>query len=299
MSAQFAATGTVAAPDQLRARLDQARAGRLAQAARLILDHAFAVIEELDPTEEELDGFVQFLTDVGYATDARRQEWVLLADIFGLSAHLCDREGQVGHGQAGDGGGATPMVLRGPFYRTDAPRMAPGANLSRDGLGQPLSVALRVTDGAGAPVAGAEIEVWHANGAGRYENQDPDNQPEHNLRGRFVSDADGRVTFHTVRPAGYRLPDDGPVGRLAVALGLSLDRPAHIHFAVAAAGFRRLVTAVFDGSDPAIGRDALYSVKPSLIGALTPTAFGHHLDVGLVLAGLDAPRATVSPKQEG
>jgi hydroxyquinol 1,2-dioxygenase len=116
------------------------------------------------------------------------------------------------------------------------------------------------------PLGGAEVEVWHANAAGRYENQDPDNQPEHNLRGRFLTDAEGRFQFHTIRPGGYSLPDDGPVGRLARRLGLSLDRPAHIHFAVSAPAHRRLVTAIFDGADPAITRDALFAVKPALIG---------------------------------
>ena len=54
------------------------------EAVPLILDHAVDIAPLAPPGE--LDALVQFFTDVGYATDARRQEWVLLADVFGLSA---------------------------------------------------------------------------------------------------------------------------------------------------------------------------------------------------------------------
>lgn len=261
---------------------------RLALAVGRILDQARALIDELDPSDDEFVALLDFLTDVGEATDARRQEWVLLADVLGLSSLMADRTTSTEPG-------ATPGVLRGPFYRPDAPWLESGANLSRDGRGVPVAVALAVRDCTGAPVTGAIVDVWQANGAGRYENQDPDNQPEHNLRGRFHTDAEGRLSFRTIRPGGYRLPDDGPVGRLAARLGLSLDRPAHIQFAVTAPGYRHLVTAVFDGEDPAIGRDALRSVRPDLIGTFRPGPFGLRLDVDLVLTR----NTTMNPDPRG
>lgn len=262
---------------ELRRRLANAPPGRLGDAVRLIVDHAFQIIATLRPSPAELDALVHFLTDVGYATDARRQEWVLLADVFGLSDRvICDNRP-----------GITSSTLAGPFYRADAPDLPLGANLSRTDQGTPLFVSGRVSDLAGQPISGARVEVWHANAAGRYENQDPDNQPEHNLRGRFEADAEGAFHFRTIRPGGYALPDDGPVGQLARRLGLSLDRPAHIHFAVSAPGYRRLVTAIFDGSDPAIGRDALFAVRPDLIGTLHPEGPAFALDVALVLDRAD------------
>jgi protocatechuate 3,4-dioxygenase beta subunit len=272
-----------------RQRLAAAAPGRLGDAVRTILDHAYDVVARLQPTAEELDALVQFLTDVGYATDARRQEWVLLADVFGLTDAVMCRG-------AGSDGRATPTTLPGPFYRTDAQSLDLGANLCRDGDGMPLAVNGSVTGPAGEPLVAAEVEVWHANAKGRYENQDPDNQPEHNLRGRFVTDARGRFHFRSIRPAGYSLPDDGPVGQLARRIGLSLDRPAHLHFAVTAPGYRRLVTSIFDGSDPAIGRDALFAVKPGLIGDFRPERTGVSLSVALVLDRDDIPQRG---KQEG
>lgn len=262
---------------ELRRRLSASAPDRLGEAVRLIMDHAFQVLATLRPSPEELDALVQFLTDVGYATDARRQEWVLLTDVFGLT------DGVFAGNQPEATG--TPSTLPGPFYRPDAPDLPLGADLCRNGDGVPLTVRGQVTGPDRQPLPGARIEVWHANAEGRYENQDPDNQPEHNLRGRFAADADGRFHFRTIRPGGYALPDDGPVGQLARRLGLSLDRPAHIHFAVTAPGHRRLITAIFDGSDPAITRDALFAVKPALIGT-----FDRSLTVTLVLDRDDPPQ---------
>jgi hydroxyquinol 1,2-dioxygenase len=257
---------------ELRSRLAATAPDRLAEAVRQIMDHAFQVLAALRPSPDELDAFVQFLTDVGYATNARRQEWVLLADVFGLTDGVFS-------GDRRDPPGVTPSTLPGPFYRTDAPYLALGADLCRDGAGEPIAVTGQVTDTDSQPIANALVEVWHANSEGRYENQDPDNQPEHNLRGRFIADAQGRFHFRTIRPGGYALPDDGPVGQLARRLGLSLDRPAHIHFAISARGHRHLVTAIFDRADPAISRDAIFAVKPALIADFGPSP----LNVTLVL----------------
>jgi protocatechuate 3,4-dioxygenase beta subunit len=273
MDGQGAGSGIRGVAEELRQRLAAAPPDRLGDAVRLIADHAFQIVDRLRPSPAELDALVQFLTDVGYATHERRQEWVLLADMFGLSEGVSRR----------DRPGTTPGVLAGPFYRADAPQLPLGADLCRDGDGQPLLVEGRVMSLDGAALGGAVVEVWHANARGRYENQDPDSQPEHNLRGRFVTDSEGAFRFRTIRPGGYALPDDGPVGQLARRLGLSLDRPAHIHFAVSAPGHRRLVTAIFDGSDPAIGRDPLFAVKPDLIGTFRPEGDAFALTVRLVL----------------
>lgn len=268
---------------ELRRRLAAGPADRLGEAVRLIMEHAFQVIAALRPSPDELDAFVQFLTDIGYATDARRQEWVLLADVFGLTDGVFSAD-------RADRPDVTPSTLLGPFYRPDAPRLTLGADLCRNGAGSAMAVLGRVMDAKQKPIPGAVIEVWHANGLGRYENQDPDNQPEHNLRGCFTADGEGRFHFRTIRPGGYALPDDGPVGQLARRLGMSLDRPAHIHFAVAAPGYRRLVTAIFDRADPAISRDALFAVKPALIADFGPAS----LTVTLVLDRDDAPQPNLS-----
>jgi hydroxyquinol 1,2-dioxygenase len=273
-------SGAIAA--EFAARLGRAAPSRLGDVMGRLVGDLLALTAELRITPEEMRAGLGFLAELGHYADARRQEWVLLADALGLSSLVED----LAHPRPQ---GATPNTLAGPFYRADAPDLALGADLSRDGLGTPLAVRGRVVDLAGTGLGGAVVEVWQANGAGKYENQEPDRQPEHNLRGRFRADAQGRFAFRSVMPKGYALPADGPAGRLLAALGLSLERPAHLHFRVAAAGHERLTTHIFDRADPAIGGDAIFGVKPELLADFRPADTGgdaRALDLKLVLCPL-------------
>jgi hydroxyquinol 1,2-dioxygenase len=266
--------------DELSLRLAAAETERLGLSLLAIVRRIHDLVVELKPSPSEMRHVVEFLTEVGHASDDRRQEWVLLADVIGVSTRVEELH-------ADCPSGATPMTLAGPFYRADVPEMPPGSNLSRDAMGEAMEVSLRVTDLQGAPVSDALVDVWQANAHGRYENQDPDLQPEFNLRGRMRADAQGRLIFRTIKPRGYFLPEDGPVGRLVNRLGLRLERPAHVHFKVTAPGFRTLVTHVFDRDDPAIGRDALFGVRPELLAEFRSLPPGgpakHALDLTLVL----------------
>lgn len=255
---------------------------RLSESFLSIVTGIHDLVAHLKPSGKELQAMIDFLTEVGHSANARRQEWVLLADVIGVSTHVEDLN-------AARPEGFTPNTLLGPFYRDDVSEVALGANLSRDGIGEGLLVQLQLTDAAGHPVADAVVDVWQANSLGRYENQDPDLQPEFNLRGRLRSDVQGRVHFQSVKPRGYALPNDGPVGQLLSKLGLRLERPAHLHFRVSAPGFQVLTTHVFDRLDPAIGHDALFGVKPQLLADFRPVApdgngVKHALDVKFVLA---------------
>ncbi|SFD53254.1 dioxygenase family protein [Roseivivax sediminis] len=239
------------------------------------------IIADIRLSGDELLAIVAFLTEVGHHVDRRRQEWVLLADLLGVSTLVHDLSNA-------RPAGATPNTIPGPFYREDVPEMLAGSNISRDGKGEPLEVSGRIQALGGRPVAGAGVEVWHANDQGVYENQDPHLQPEFNLRGRFRTDAQGRFRFLTVKPAGYALPSDGPAGRLMIALGLPPVRPAHLHFRVCRKGYETLTTHVFDRADPAVDRDAVFGVKPELLAefrALPPRGGRpcHALDLEFVL----------------
>ncbi|MQT15601.1 dioxygenase family protein [Segnochrobactrum spirostomi] len=251
--------------EEFARRLTAMGPSRLEMAARATVDGLHALIAELRPTGDEFRSAIDFLTEVGHYADARRQEWVLFADVLGVSSLIEDQNNA-------RPAGATPNTLAGPFYRSDVPDLPLGASISRDQKGEPLAVDGRVRALDGTPAAGVLIEVWQANAEGIYENQEPDRQPEFNLRGRFRSDAQGRFHFLSVRPKGYTLPSDGPVGRLMSALGLGLERPAHIHFRISGEGFETLTTHIFDRSDPAIGRDAIFGVKPELIADFRPTS---------------------------
>lgn len=272
--------------DALTSRVNSAGKSRNSAIFLTIVDRLHDLVADLRPSADDLRTLIDFLTEVGHAADARRQEWVLLADVIGVSTLIEDIN-------AVRPRNATPNTLAGPFYRADAPEVANGASLSRDGRGHVLAVSGRVIDLSGVAVSGAVIEVWQANSEGRYENQEPDQQPEFNLRGKLASTSDGRFHYKTVRPGGYALPCDGPVGRMMASLGLRLERPAHLHFRITAPGFDTLTTHVFDRADPAIGHDAIFGVKPDLLYDFKPA---HNpsggaeltLDVEFVLCPADA-----------
>jgi len=215
-------------------------------------------VADVRPTTKQWRATVDFLTEVGHASDERRQEWVLLSDLLGITQLVEDINTLRPTG-------ATPNTARGPFYRPDAPELPLGANISLDGAGERLVVTCHVRDLDGRPISGAVVETWQANGQGFYENQQPDLQPEFNLRGRFRADESGDLTYVTVKPMGYKVPDDGPVGQLLGRLGYPLHRPAHLHFIVRAPGFETVTTHVYDGADPRLGEDALLGVKPELV----------------------------------
>jgi hydroxyquinol 1,2-dioxygenase len=124
-------------------------------------------------------------------------------------------------------------------------------------------VAGRVTDTDGNALGGAEIEVWEADDDGFYDVQYSDGRTSG--RARMRADDDGRYGFWSIKPAAYPIPGDGPVGDLLRASQRSPMRPAHIHFMVAAPGYRTLVTHVFAGDSEHLGDDAVFGVKQSLI----------------------------------
>jgi hydroxyquinol 1,2-dioxygenase len=258
-----AAMFDIAPAAAFRSRIGPATDDRLAETLVTLVDTLGNLITSLNLSRQELRAAIAFLTEVGEACSDQRQEWVLLADTLGLTTtveRLAVRRPD----------GATPNTLPGPFYRPDAPAYDEGDSISIDGKGEPLLIGLQVTDLDGLPVPQAFVEIWQANGDGLYENQEPDLQPEFNLRGQFRTGPDGRVTIRSVRPAGYAIPANGPVGRLLGQLGIRLDRPAHLHFRITAPGFQRLTTHVFDRADPAITRDPLFAVHAALLTDFIP-----------------------------
>jgi hydroxyquinol 1,2-dioxygenase len=226
--------------------------------ARLVTS-LHALVRETRPTRGEWCDVIGFLTEVGHASDELRQEWVLLSDLLGVTALVEEINSQRPPG-------VTLNTTRGAFYRADAPRLPLGANLSLDGVGEPLSVKVHIRDLDGCPISGATVETWQANGQGFYENQFPDLQPDCNLRGIFSADRTGQVHYVAVKPAGYAVPNDGPVGQLLGSIGYVPRRPAHLHFIVAADGFETITTQIFDGADPLLAEDALFNAKPGLVG---------------------------------
>lgn len=239
------------------ARHDDVPDARLRQIIRALLTHLHAFATEVGLTQDEWAAGIEFLTAAGHLTDEHRQEFILLSDTLGLSMLVDLIDHHTEHGE-------TESTVLGPFWVADAPWRDNEDVIARAEDGEPLHVAVRVLDTFGVPVVGAVVDTWQASASGCYDVQDPD-QPAGNLRGRFRADASGRVSFWTVRPAPYPIPDDGPVGRMLAALGRHPWRAAHVHFKITAEGFEPLTTHLFDDSSDYLDSDTVFGVKESLI----------------------------------
>jgi catechol 1,2-dioxygenase len=217
--------------------------------------HAFAA--EVELTQEEWVQAIEVLTQTGHITDERRQEFILWSDALGLSM-LVDA---LAHDFPE---GATESTVLGPFYAAGSPLREYGANIAAEHAGVPAWVQGRVLDLEGAPIAGAELDVWQ-NGEDRlYAVQRPE-APEDHLRGRFHTREDGSYGFLAVRPVPYPIPFDGPVGQMLHATGRHPWRPAHLHIIVRAKGYQTLTTHVFDRASKYLESDAVFAVKRSLL----------------------------------
>jgi hydroxyquinol 1,2-dioxygenase len=210
-------------------------------------------------TFEEWERAIDFLTRTGQTCTPLRQEFILLSDVLGVSM-LVDA---VNHRERE---GASQTTVLGPFYVGEHKPTPNGSDISQGIAGEPMFVRSRVTDLAGQPLTGAEIDVWHADDHGFYDSQKPCYETQGpSLRARFVADADGRFSFRTILPCSYPIPTDGPVGELISATKRHPMRPAHVHFLVKAQGFEPLVTHVFIEGDEYLGSDAVFGVKDELV----------------------------------
>ena len=242
------------------ARMEGCENDRLKEVMSSIIHHLHAVVKEVEPTEEEWMAAIQFLTETGHMCTDWRQEFILLSDTLGVSM-LVDA---INNRKPS---GATESTVLGPFHVENAPRLPNGANICLDGKGAPMVVRGRVVDDSGVPIGGALLDVWQTNEDGFYDVQQKGVQPDMNLRGIFETDGDGRYWFQSVKPRWYPIPDDGPVGKMLRATGRHPNRPAHIHFIVAADGHQPVTTHIFTPDDPYLRSDAVFGVKESLVGS--------------------------------
>ncbi|PYR54705.1 MAG: protocatechuate 3,4-dioxygenase subunit beta, partial [Acidobacteria bacterium] len=133
-------------------------------------------------------------------------------------------------------------------------------DLTRQHEGEPqgerIIVAGRLLDEDARPIAGALIELWQANAAGRYRHVKDDHpaplDPNVTGAGRAITDADGRYQFTTIKPGAYPWRNHD-----------NAWRPAHIHFSVFGSSFRtRLVTQMYFPGDPLFAHDPIMQSIP-------------------------------------
>jgi alcohol dehydrogenase class IV/protocatechuate 3,4-dioxygenase beta subunit len=256
------AAGEAAVTAEVLATFDAAAAPRYREVMQSLVRHLHAFARDVRLTESQWRHGIDFLTRTGHITDDRRQEFILLSDVLGLSMLTVAIN-------APASAGATESTVVGPFFTDESPEVPLGGDITGEAKGRPCYVSGTVRGTGGEPVPGARIEVWESDEDGFYDVQYPDGRI--GGRGWLRSAPDGEYRFWSVRPAPYPIPDDGPVGDLLAAAGRGPMRPAHLHFKVEAPGYRTLITHIFVAGDPYLDRDAVFGVKQSLI-----TDFAEH-----------------------
>jgi protocatechuate 3,4-dioxygenase beta subunit len=146
----------------------------------------------------------------------------------------------------------TATTTEGPFYPdhmpldTDNDLLIVNDQLS-SAVGEITHLTGRLLSESGEPVRNAFIEIWQTDVNGSYLHTDGRNDIgfDGNFQGygRFLTDAQGRYYFRTIKPVEYTL--------------LGMYRAPHIHFAVSKSGNRVLTTQALVKGHPANENDGI------------------------------------------
>jgi hydroxyquinol 1,2-dioxygenase len=230
---------------------------RLREILSSLVKHLHAFAQDVRLTEAEWFRGIEFLTAVGQKCDEKRQEFILLSDVLGLSMLTVSMNNDRPKA-------CTESTVFGPFYVDNAPHYENGQDVSNGASGKPCLVQGTVKNSLGQPIANAVIDVWQADDEGFYDVQKTDlNHAQ--ARGVLHSTADGSFNFTSIVAEAYPIPMDGPVGTMLKATDRSPWRPAHLHFMIKAQGYETLITHVFKKGDVHLQSDPVFGVKESLI----------------------------------
>lgn len=217
--------------------------------------HLHSFVRDNKLTQDEWMAAIDVLTRAAKFTDDKRNEFILLSDLLGVSS-LVDMV------NATDSG--TTSSLLGPFLIEGAPELPNGGDMWRGQEGEPLVVSGKVVDEKGKPAKGTVLALWQNAGNGLYAQQDAEQAPT-NYHARLKVADDGSFAFSTVRPVSYQVPYDGPAGDMLRALGRDAWRPAHLHMMVHAPGHKPLITMFFPEDDKHLDSDAVFGVRVPLV----------------------------------
>ncbi|WP_322044301.1 intradiol ring-cleavage dioxygenase [Paraburkholderia sp. J67] len=243
------------------ASLCECRNERLQTVMTSLVQHLHSFARDTRLTEAEWQAAIAFLTAVGHITDDKRQEFILLSDVLGLSTLVTAQN----HTKPA---GCTEATVFGPFYVKDSPSFDKWDDIANGARGEPCFVSGEVRSIGGDVVPNALLEVWQADEEGHYDMQmppDDDGTVACRARGMLRTDAHGRFGFRSILAEPYPIPHDGPVGALLDALGRHPWRPAHLHFMVQAPGYETLITHVFRDGDRYLDSDAVFGVRSTLV----------------------------------
>jgi hydroxyquinol 1,2-dioxygenase len=242
---------------------------RLQQIMTSLVQHLHAFARDVKLTEEEWFQGIDFLTQCGHITDSKRQEFILLSDVLGLSMLTVAMNTEKPRG-------CTESTVFGPFHVEGAPRYELGEDIANGANGTPCLVRGTVRDIGGNPIPRAVLDVWQSDENGLYDVQQ-EGLDQAQARGVLTADGDGAFFFRSILAVPYPIPHDGPVGRMLKATGRHPWRPAHLHFMIKAPGYETLVTHVFRDNSDYLDSDAVFGVRQSLVCEWKEQADGSYL----------------------
>ena len=122
--------------------------------------------------------------------------------------------------------------------------------------GQLIHVTGKLMDEDGSPLAGAVIELWQANAAGRYvhelDRHPAPLDPNFSGQGRLITNEEGEYSFFSIKPGAYPVLESG-----------WWWRPPHIHFSIFGVSWMdRHVTQIFFPGEPLNETDLLLNGVP-------------------------------------
>lgn len=153
--------------------------------------------------------------------------------------------------------GPTPSQTVGPFFAYvltpkayGYPELATAAIATPDAAGERIRIEGRLVDGDGAPVPDAMVEIWQADGDGRYASG-PRGNAAFTGFGRTELDADGRFVFETVKPGAVPGPGGEP-------------QAPHVNVGIFARGLlKRLFTRIYFGDEARNADDPVLRLVPA------------------------------------
>lgn len=232
---------------------------RIKQIMHRLLSDLYRLIDDFEVTPDEFWSSVNLLNALGHET-----QFALLSPGLGFD-HYLDMRQDAADAAAMRAGG-TPRTIEGPLYVAGAPEAEGFARLDdgQDPGGETMWLTGQVRDVAGNPIAGAKVEVWHADSRGNYSFFDP-SQSDYNLRRTIHTDSEGRYTALSIIPSGYGVPEGAPTDQILKALGRHGERPAHIHYFISAPGHQHLTTQINLAGDKYTWDDFAFATREELV----------------------------------
>jgi protocatechuate 3,4-dioxygenase beta subunit len=265
-----------------------------------LIKHVHDFTRETELTIDEWMAGVLFMNAVGQISDAKRNEGQRISDVIGLEA-LVDEIANKVVSETGDI--PTSSSILGPFWSARAPFRENGDTIILSPHeGHPCFMHGTVTDlVTKKPIAGAVFDIWQASSNGKYDFQDPDNQEDNNLRGKFRTTQEGKYSLYCLKPTPYSIPTDGPAGKLLILLDRHPMRPAHIHLTISHPDYKSVTTQIYPKDDPYLATDTVFSVKDDLVVNFTPRKGDNKAELELEYNVVLAPKSLqgVSAQTEG